>query len=157
MRFDAVKFVNHADDHPDDPVLRVRPLNAGELKALYSDLAGKLGLRPGTAPATILERLESALARVTGAHAEEPGFNPMHALAPALVDPAGELFFTLGDADDVWRMSVSDLGRYFDSVWYPGPDDLILVDPLARWAVGITHNGQVRIWTPSSPSQGLTS
>jgi hypothetical protein len=47
VRFDAVKFVNHADDHPDDPVLRVRPLNAGELKALYSDLAGKLGLRPG--------------------------------------------------------------------------------------------------------------
>lgn len=146
MRFDAVKFVNHADDHPEDPVLRVRPLDVHELEALYAMLIRHLGLERKARPDDILRSLGTSLSRVRGTDANTERFDPLTVL-PAHVAKVGEdAFLTLGEPDDVWRISRIDLRRYFDSVWYPGPDDLLIMDPEACWVIGVSSGGAVSCW-----------
>jgi hypothetical protein len=85
VRVDPVKFVNHADDHPTDPILRVRPLAAEEIQDFLGLLAS--ALFPG-ATTGLLERLVTVLQPVVGVNADDPYFDPTGVLgAGATMEP----------------------------------------------------------------------
>ena len=144
MRLSAVKFVNHADDHPEDPLLRVRRLPIDEVKEMYQRLAQRLDLDPKTSPKVLLRQVDDRLTLVRGADAESADFNPLSVLDPAIVASGTDVLFTLGEPEEIWRISRVDLSRYFDSIWYSGPDDLTLFDSKMSWIIGISHEGAVR-------------
>ena len=142
MRFDAVKFVNHADSHPEDPILRVRPLDAPSLRRLYDRLSRVCSVESRTGATQLLNACWEQLTPLGGVNADDPEFT-VASILPSGVAPSGTVFLTLGEPDDVWRVSARDLQRYFGSIWYPGPDDLILIDSDLRWMVGIRHDGAI--------------
>ncbi len=145
MRLHPIKFVNHAADHPEDPVLRVRPALPEDERALTTGLAASLGLPPATRLGALLEGVEGRMVRVEGVSADEPNFKVSSLLhGGAGLDADAVLCF--GDLTDLWLMTMRDLDCYFDSIWYSGPDDLLILARQGTWAVEVLHTGEVRSW-----------
>jgi len=46
--------------------------------------------------------------------------------------------------DNVDEIQFVDLTKYFDDIWYPGPDDIDIFDATFSWILSISHDGAVR-------------
>jgi hypothetical protein len=40
---------------------------------------------------------------------------------------------------------LEDLSRYFDDIFYPGPDDIELFDETLKWFMLVDHEGAISI------------
>jgi hypothetical protein len=43
------------------------------------------------------------------------------------------------------RIALEDLSRYFDDIFYPGPDDIELFDETLKWFMLVDHEGAISI------------
>ncbi len=145
MTLDPVKFVNHADSHPDDPVLRVRPLDNEQHQRFMACLANRLGAEPTLKLADLLVALEEHLVPIEHVNADSPRFDPLSPVILREHQAKDRVFLSFAD-EDLWVISASDLRRYFSSVWYWGPDELFILDPDATWAIAVTQEGRVLAW-----------
>jgi hypothetical protein len=147
MSFQAVKFVNHADHHPEDPVLRVRPLVVEEIKVLSHRLSRLLDASSKLSLDELLLILKGKLLTpVGGVDADSESFRFTELVAGLPPVQGANLLLYFGFPGDVWRISLSDLDQYFDSVWYQGPDDLVVIPENLSWFVNISEQGEVTRW-----------
>ena len=51
--------------------------------------------------------------------------------------------------DQVDKIKLVDLAKYFDDIWYPSSDDLDIFDDNLSWFISISHEGEVRsvLWS----------
>lgn len=47
--------------------------------------------------------------------------------------------------DEIDKMELDSLTKYFDSIWYPGADDIYIYDDTFSWFLFISHYGAVSI------------
>lgn len=122
----------------------VRELDGFEVKTLRDRLVEKLCLPPnvdGLEVVTLFDRVQRYAATLSQ---EEPGFDLMAAGHSLGIKWPKSLYLNWYRFDAVERMSTSDIARYFDYIWYPGPDDLDLFDDSLSWIVTVTHGSTVQ-------------
>jgi hypothetical protein len=47
--------------------------------------------------------------------------------------------------DFIDAMALNDLVRYFADLWYPGPDDIDILDASLSWILAVGHDGEVKL------------
>lgn len=75
--------------------------------------------------------------------AEANDFNLEVLLHRFEIAPASTIYINWYRFDQVDEMRFEDVTRYFDYLWYPGPDDIALFDFTVSWVLSIDHDGRV--------------
>lgn len=45
--------------------------------------------------------------------------------------------------DNIDRMALDDLSRYFDDIWFPSADDIEIFDESCSWILSVNHGGVI--------------
>jgi len=50
------------------------------------------------------------------------------------------------DIENFDEIAVGDLSRFFDDIWYPSADDLLIFDESVDWMMTVFHEGDLLLW-----------
>ena len=54
-------------------------------------------------------------------------------------------YLNWGQFEELDRIRLQDLSECFDDIWYPGSDDLDVIDAECKWILSVRHDGAVGI------------
>ncbi len=141
---DKFKIEHFERDNPGETFPRFESLDPVESSRLLVSLARRAGIiDPGGVPDLAL-RLYSMARVVEDADADAEGFDLSSVVSELGLTPQAYVYIDW-QRDSVDRMRFSDLSRYFDDIWYPGPDDIAIFDDALSWILYVTHYGAVEV------------
>ena len=123
------------------PAYRSLPLAGGRL--LQARIATRFRLTVAGTAGEFACALQSRQTYYLEANAEQENFALLPTLAALGIAPLPELFINWAHFEKVDAFQTADVARYFDDLWYHGPDDIDLFDASVNWAVSIRHDGVV--------------
>ncbi|MCL5773492.1 MAG: hypothetical protein M1536_03850 [Firmicutes bacterium] len=91
----------------------------------------------------LLRYLESLSCQVKNVNAESEDFDLSLIAYKVGLKPRDEIYINWDDFTTIDRMNFLDLSKYFDDIWYPGPDDIEIFDDTFSWILFISHWGGV--------------
>jgi hypothetical protein len=121
-----------------------RSLSPDQCAALRERVAQKLGLPPETDPLELVRHLAAKEGRYSSQQADEASFDLGKAMDELGIKPKDTIYLNWYRYDDVDEMSVKDLSKFFDDIWYPSSDDLDIFDDSLQWILSIAHDGDVK-------------
>jgi hypothetical protein len=131
-----------------------------EVAATRTLLLHRLGLPQATDGLSLVQAIASRSVPLEGLDASRPDFALSHVLQGSLaIHPEEELFLNWRRFDHLDRIQAGELARHFDDVWYPGTDDLDILDAQCRLILSIAHHGGVRLlrFGQCAPEHGFSS
>ena len=75
--------------------------------------------------------------------AEEQGFSLADVLAEFAIVPLATCLVAFS-FQVIYRFQTTDVVKYFDDIWYPGPDDINILDESLSWMVAVYHHGSIK-------------
>lgn len=78
---------------------------------------------------------------IDGINAQDDNFDLRALLEKYWIIPKDTVYLDWYRFDTTDRIKFRDLAKYFDSIWYPGPDDIALFDDSLDWILSINHEG----------------
>ena len=144
---DAHKIRHFLQDNPVESYPYFRAVEGDELVGLRRSLATALGIPANSSLDDIASAILPRMAHVPELQADAESFT-LRAVIPEDVangNSAVYLDFSFGDSEGggVDSMAVADVIMHFDSIWYWGPDDLLIYDDSFGWMIWIDHHGCV--------------
>jgi hypothetical protein len=76
-------------------------------------------------------------------NAENDDFSLLSVFKYLDITPLEKVFINWYRFDDIDEIHFEDLNKYFDDIWYPGPDDIDIFDNSFSWVLSISHEGDV--------------
>jgi hypothetical protein len=143
---DAIKIKNFEKANPGRKFPSFRSLSGLESAQLRETLARRFGVSPGDLlglTTTVVREARTLVAQ----NASESTFDLVRLLKKLGVPPESEVLLNWYRFDDVDAMRAQDLADHFDHLWYPGADDLELLDRSGSWLVSVAHDGTVTSWS----------
>jgi hypothetical protein len=131
-----LKTLYRGESFPD-----VGALTTPETTRLRAKLSRMLGT-DGSASGTELVRLIDAITvPIEGARATDPDFRFDSLVEVLSVSPNPLVYVNWHHLDDVDELGYQDLTKHFSSIWYPGSDDIEVLDDTCSWVITISHEG----------------
>lgn len=115
-----------------------------ETLSVLNDLFREANLDHSLERRTLELQLYDMSQPIENVNAEVEGFD-LSALAARLGLTPQQQIYIDWHRGPIDRMGLSDLLRYLDYIWYPGPDDIALFDDTLSWVLFATHYGVVRL------------
>ena len=81
---------------------------------------------------------------IEGLNAKKEGFVLESVLGSLNVRPNEKVFINWYQFDKIDEMRFVDLNKYLDDIWYPGSDDIDILDATFSWILSIDHHGYVK-------------
>jgi len=141
------KIEHFQREHPSDPFPWFRTVSLKELEEVGQSLKSLAGL-PLTADTLILTKTIWEMGKpCEGINAEKENFSLQNVLQKyGIVEPdlvyLNWYRFQEGDVDQFY---LKGLTKYFDDIWYPGPDDIDIFDSTVSWVLSIDHDGRINL------------
>ncbi len=138
------KIDNFIEDHPTTPFPWYRSLSEKECFKIY-ELVAKAIKRTDKIqdPLDLVQRVADKGIHLDAYNAEDSSFSLTSVLADLKIQQPDIVFINWYRFDSVDQMKFADLDRYFDDIWYAGPDDIDLFDKTYSWILTISHEGDV--------------
>lgn len=74
---------------------------------------------------------------------ENDDFSLLSVFESLNITPLEKVYINWYQFDNIDEIQFSSLNRYFDDIWYPGPDDIDIFDESFLWILSITHEGDI--------------
>jgi hypothetical protein len=119
-----------------------QPVPAPARDRLRARLAEVLELPTDASGDAVVHAMCERAKRVHGADAD----NDPACVARVLRETAGELpdqLYISWSWDSIDEMAAADFCKWFDDIWYPSSDDIVVFDASCAWYVLIDHHGVV--------------
>lgn len=78
-------------------------------------------------------------------NASDADFNMLKLLESKNIKPNDTIYVNWYRFDEVDRMKVKELSKYFSDIWYPSSDDIEIFDDSYSWFTSISHSGEVTV------------
>lgn len=143
-----IKIRNFVRENPDTPFPPYASLTAEEAYVRRDGIAARLGLAANVPPVELARGIAERQGRIAGidASAESNAFDLLELFARLGIAPREQLYINWRHFVEVDRLATSDVARYFDLLWYPGPDEIDLFDDSLSWLLSIDYDGCVACW-----------
>ena len=120
-------------------------LSTEECATLRQRLGSRLGW-PNTDGLSLLHVLNLRATVIDAVNAEGPGFSLKRTLIENGISPGRQwIYLNWYRLDEMDRMDFDDLNANFGDIWYPGSDDLEIIDGELSWILFISHTGDVKV------------
>jgi hypothetical protein len=109
-------------------------------------LRRKLGIRlgwPNNDGLSLLHVL-NLRAKIIDGNAESPEFNLKNTLMQSGIAPGRMVYLNWYRLDEMDRMNFDDLNADFGDIWYPGSDDIEIIDDELGWILFVSHTGDLK-------------
>jgi hypothetical protein len=137
------KIRNFKEAHPDAVFPLVQPLTTPEIRQSQRLLRGRLAIRGEADGSVLTRRLAECETLFPAVNANDEDFDLSDVFDAIDVRKEGDVVLNWHHFETLERISLLDLVRHFDDVWYPAVDDLDVLDPHVSWIVSISHEGVV--------------
>jgi len=97
-----------------------------------------------TGRAVLTKLLETATFCGHDVNAEKDDFRLRQVLESLGLSLGNYVYLNLMHFDDVDKVELDFLSKYFDDFWYPSSDDLDIIDQDLRWYVCVDHHGFIQ-------------
>jgi hypothetical protein len=140
---EQIKIKHFERDHPGVPFPNFVTLTPVEAQKVRHDFAAKARFDRSDDTWALLTYLLSLSHTLKPATTEGNGIDLPTLLQMAGVTPQDEVYINWDDFRTIDRIAFADLSRYFDDIWYPGPDDIEIFDDGFSWVLFVHHYGAV--------------
>lgn len=144
---DAQKISHFLQDNPGESYPYFRAIEGDELVGIRRSLAAVLGIPPGSSLDDIAVAILPRMLPVPGLKADTGAFDIRIVIPEHIANGNCMVYldFSFGDFGDggVDCMAAAEVIKHFDSIWYWGPDDLLIYDESFGWIIWVDHNGYV--------------
>lgn len=139
---DKFKIRIFEKEHPLKKFPNFRSIQAEEQKKIFDKISEKLGLGLQSDPIMIAKMIMQKGIPIERFNAEEENFTLQLLLSNLNIKPRRHVFlnwwYSLKDMDE---FAFSDLNKFFNYIWFPGPDDIDIFDLSFNWIIHIHHDG----------------
>lgn len=134
----AVKIQNFSSANPNSEFPAFKHLSPSDCALLRSEIATRLGLVPQSEPLVLLETLHAEAKPFTSVGAPAT-FELQNIISGAGFNWCLDVYVNWHRFDDIDRIALYDLSKYFDYIWYPSSDDIEIFDEGLDWFVLVRH------------------
>ena len=92
----------------------------------------------------ILQLLHEKMLNVKNFNAEDEAFKFSSLLKELQITPKENVYINWYRFDDIDYIKYEHVAKYFEEIWYPGPDDIEIFDDTYEWFISIDHDGYVK-------------
>lgn len=142
---DRFKIEHFQRDNPGRVFPAFVTLGAAETHALRERLKRQCGLQSGASDLELTRSLAAASTVLSNADPQGPDFNVATLLRQLNIRPGEEVLVNWYRFDVVDRMRFSDLASHFTDIWYPGSDDIEILDDSCSWILVVPHSGNASL------------
>jgi len=137
FKIDYFKNSCPGKDFPDFKVL-----TAKECENIRSGLFRKLNLEGDISKLDLTRKIEQLSNSIDNhLNAKSESFSLIKILESNQVFFHDNVYVNWHRYDNIDIMKLKDLVRYFDYIWYPGPDDINIFDESFEWILSVDHGG----------------
>jgi hypothetical protein len=119
-------------------------LQPSECKMILTRIKTRLGCEDGIGPLEVLKLIRSQTILIDGIDAELE-FDLTSTLSAAGIQPSEKVLINWFRFDEIDEMSVEDLSKYFDDIWYPAADAIEIFDRSITWILSVGYSGEVSL------------
>lgn len=141
------KICHFKTQWPDTPFPDFHSLGRDELLALQKRLFESFGVDEDRDFLGLVKKIDSEGLILDGVNAEDRNFSLLDLLSTQRIDCEKRVYINWYRFDEVDKMELVSLSRYFDDIWYPSSDDIEIFDDSFSWMLSIRHDGAVSIVT----------
>lgn len=139
------------ESHPDAMFPLVQQLTTAEIRRCQRLLRDRLAISDEADGGALLRHLAECETFFPAANANDDDFDLSNVLNAIDVPQESDVILNWHRFEALERISLHDLVRHFDSIWYPAADDLDIFPPDVSWIVSISHEGAVTVATFPQP------
>lgn len=159
---DAFKRVNFERAHPGAQFPELVAADRALALDLRARLARRLGMLPSADGLTLVQAIARRSTLLDGVDAQATDFDLRRVLRALGIPPAPKVLINWYRLDDLDEIAFDALVERFQDLWYPGSDDIEILDETCDWIVSISHTGDVRYLdlrqdVQSKPEPGVAS
>lgn len=142
---DIVKIQNFALEHPGVTFPAFRPLITQETDQVRASVVNRLSLNPSTSPLDLVRIIFETADDIPDVSAEDDDFNLQDALRRLGIEAQAKVLINWYRLDNIDEMSLDDLTRYFDDIWYPAADAIDIFDSTLEWIFCVGYSGEIKL------------
>ena len=135
---------NFALEHPGLTFPVFRPLNAQEVEKVRASIAKRLSLNPSMSPLDLVRMIFEMAEIIPNISAEDDNFNLKDVLRRLGIEANAKVCINWYRLDTIDEISLDDLTRYFDDIWYPAVDAIDVFDDTLEWILCIGYSGEIK-------------
>jgi len=125
-------------------------LSDAETQEIREDLRKAFRVSEGSSNLDFLKALDSMATNIDQYQADTENFDLRVTLDDLGISPMEQVLVNWYRYDQIDEMSFQDLAKYFHDIWYPGPDDIDILDRTFSWVLSIRHSGTVKLLLKAS-------
>jgi len=141
---EGFKIEHFNKDNPSIKFPKFSALSPKKADKIYQKLSVKLG-KDILPQKIIVKKIFQLGVLIEGINADEDDFVLKKVFDSIGIIPLENVYINWYHFDDIDEIRFSDLDRYFDHIWYPGPDDIDIFDQSFSWILSISHDGSINI------------
>ena len=142
---DAFKRENFEKLHAGTPFPSVQSLSERECERTREQIAVRLGGSPTDTGSQVVRQIAEESEPVVGVDAQAGDFDLLQLVDGLQLDHSQHALLNWGQFEEVDRVDLRELARFFSDFWYPGSDDLDIIDHSYRWVLSVRHDGVVSV------------
>ena len=142
------KISNFRRSHPETQFPEFVQQDKNRLEEVRRGMCERLHLPSEASGLEIVRALRSGSRRITGLNALSDVFNLEGFVSRVVRRPPAEVLINWYRFDDMDIMGLQDLSNRLLDIWYPGSDDIDIIDPEYRWVLSIGYEGELFWWEP---------
>ena len=131
--------------HPGDGPLDIRALASEQCREVQSRLIARLRLPRATVGLVLLQTIADRSKPIENENAAHDDFKLDRVVWRARIKPQEWVYINWYRFDRIDQIKYLDLVRYFDDIWYPGPDDISIFDEECHWIISVDHEGGLAV------------
>ena len=135
------KIEHFKRENPSNEFPAFKTLTPEEARDVYESVLKAMGW--DVSPERLVKMIYERGTLVRGVNATEDGFDLESIFDDLGIHPCEKVYLNWYRFDEIDEMSFADVDKYFDDIWYPGPDDMDIFDESFSWIVSVSHEGYV--------------
>jgi len=138
------KIEHFENDHPGKKFPWFRTLQSSEAEKFKQSFSSRLSLDANTTSENLVRIILEKSNFIETIQADSEHFSISKLLNSIGVFPMNNICLNWYRFDEIDELYFDDLDKYFDDIWYPGPDDIDIFDQTLSWILTILHDGSVK-------------
>lgn len=140
FKIDLFNQENHGEEFP-----WFRTLSLDEQANAIDNILLLLKISSNTTSLELVKEINEIGEILPDFNAELPGFRLSSVLKSQGIVPKDKVLINWYRFDNIDQFYFDDLNKHFDSIWYPGPDDIDIFDESFSWVLSVSHSGVISI------------
>jgi hypothetical protein len=142
---DARNIEHFMAENPGAQFPHHRSLSINETEGIRRRLKKLIGLPDATDDLALVREVAKRSKECEGVNVNDAEFNISTILEHLNISPNEKLYINFYRFDIVDEMSINDISRHFNFIWYAGSDDIDIFDESLHWIFSISHDGHAQL------------